>query len=183
MNGEDTIPKPRATKITKGTKASQGALLEDEPAKAFDETQNVEVHEQPNTASTHSQGRQNLRLVNRSKLPNRLDFDDNDALDDEVQSMATHQFTSITNFEGFLAVEPQSSTFEFHAQRPFVNTLDEPRPQFPMNVDARNDDLPHDLFSLCADWFAKAFSRELKILGKKFKSDPQFRWGLVCWPS
>ena len=111
------------------------------------------------TAFAHSQVRQNLRLVNRSKLPNRLDFDDNDALDDEIQSMVTRQFTSITNFEGFLAVEPQSSTFEFLAQRPFVNTLDEPRRQLPMNADARTDDIPHDLFSRCADWFAKAFYR------------------------
>ena len=88
--------------------------------------------------------------MKRSQFPNRFDFYDDYAFDDEVEAMSADELTSITDFNRLLFFRQQMTMPQCNDEGSMVNGLNESRPKLFVNVDCRSDDLvDHSLDLRC----------------------------------
>src|SRR5215831_6302633 len=91
---------------------------------------------------------ENLRLEDRIEPRHALDFDDDSAFDDEVDSILSNTVISVGHPDNGLPVESNFLRLEFQGERILVRSLSEAWTQRLVNVDRAPDDALSDLVAV-----------------------------------
>jgi len=125
-----------------GKTGSFSGWFSGQPTKPGFDDRNVEVDEERGVQVGELQIGNHLRLVNREKLFNGFDLEDDPAINDEVDSITTvekHAF--VLKSERALVLERKPTKREFTSQTRLVSGLQKSRPKMAVDFDARADDL------------------------------------------
>ena len=128
------------TECTEGHGARVGSVHHSRHA--VDEPKLVEVHQEPDTASTQSNISVKLRFVDRVDLRDGLDFEDDLAGHDQVHAVRiVDELPSVRNRQRNLAFEGNPSSLKLNSQARLVGRFEEPRPQLSVDLNGRGTDL------------------------------------------
>jgi len=101
----------------------------------------MEIQQQTETLVREAQIRKQLNLVNRGKFLDRLYFDDDQVLDQQIDAIRLRKFHAFVNGgQPELPTETQSPQAKLVPQRKLICALKQPRPQMPVYLDRRPDD-------------------------------------------
>ena len=113
----------------------------DEAPQAVFQTGRVEIHQKADTATGHSKIGQDLRVMHREQAIDRLDLDDQVALNQDVGSESCIEaYTSVSDRYHDLSPAAEPSLCKFKAKAFFIDRLKQPRPEFLVNAYGEPDD-------------------------------------------
>lgn len=117
--------------------------LQHKTANPLFQERDVEVDQQTGGKTAQTHVRENLCFVDWREDFNRLDFEQNTSLYDEIQSIATFEVrVLIHDWQGHLAAEGNTAQRQFVSEAVLVRRFQQSRPKLPVNLDRRVEDRP-----------------------------------------